>query len=296
MYQAMMRKLLVLSMAFGLTLSTFACTSGPSGSNPDLSNPDLANNTQPATPTASIAPTAIKDGSYPVQQASYDDSTGEYSLMLIDTPAGTPPLYRATNLQMARLTDEQIKAGQKPYLKVENGQPVLYLSEDFRIEYVHNVTEAQINPQTGQQETVIVRRESNFWTPFAGALAGQAVGSLLFSPRYYMPPLYAPGRVMTGYGGYGNSYNDAVSSYRTRHNAPPAAVKNQQTFRTTGQLRRSPSSAATRSPSVNQGNRSTGSGYGSTDLRRSNDSSPKVRRSTGFGSGGARRRSGGRRR
>jgi len=35
----------------------------------------------------------------------------EYSLMLLNTPAGTP--FRTTNLQMARLTDEEIKAGQR---------------------------------------------------------------------------------------------------------------------------------------------------------------------------------------
>ena len=291
MNNVMLRKILVVSMAFSLTFSTFACAD----------NPPSASNSNPATADAAqtAAPTAIKDGSYLVQQATYDDGSGEYALMLIDTPAGTPPLYRATNIQMARLSDEEVKAGKKPYLKVENAQPVLYLSEDFRIEYVHNVTEAQTNPQTGQQETVVVRRESNFWTPFAGAIAGQVVGNMLFAPRYYVPPLYAPGRVMTGYGGYGNSYNDAVGSYRTKYNAPPAAVKNQQTFRTTGQVRRSPSygSSATKSPSVNQGNRSTGSGYGSTDLKRSNGSSPtRVKRSSGgFGSGGA-RRSGGRRR
>jgi len=66
-------------------------------------------------------------------------------------------------------------------LKVENGQPVLYLTEDFKIEYVHAVTETQTNPQTGQQETVVVRRRIT--SPLAGAvagnLAGQAIGSLL---------------------------------------------------------------------------------------------------------------------
>jgi len=74
-----------------------------------------------------------------------------------------------------------IKAGQKSYLKVENGQPVLYLTEDFKIEYVR-VTETQTNPQTGQQETVVVRRRITSGLSFAGAvagnLAGQAIGSL----------------------------------------------------------------------------------------------------------------------
>jgi len=289
MYQAMMRRFLVVSMTVGLVFSTVACASSPFSVSNSRTNSDSA----AIQSTTQSTPTVIKDGSYPVQQATYDDGSGEYSLMLIDTPAGTPPFYRTTDLQMARLTDEEVKAGKKPYLNVEGGKPVLYLTEDFRIEYVHNVTENQINPQTGQQETVVVRRESNFWSPFAGALAGQAIGNLLFAPRYYVPPLYSPGTVMRGYGGYGTSYNDAVSSYRTKYNAPPAAVKNRQTFRTTGQVNRSTSSgsSATKSPSVNNSNRGTGSGYGSSDLQRSNNSGPsKVKGSGGFGSGGIKSR------
>jgi len=96
------------------------------------------------------------EGQYPVQQVTYDDATGEYSLVLLNT-SRYASVFRSQNLQMARLTDEEIKAGQKSYLKVENGQPVLYLTEDFKIEYVHAVTETQTT-QTGQQETVVVRR------------------------------------------------------------------------------------------------------------------------------------------
>jgi hypothetical protein len=289
MFKTMIRKVLILSMAVGLSLTTFACTSAsldyPSNSSTQVQEPVAS------SPVA----TTISDGTYPVQQATYDDGTGEYSLMLLNTKPGDASVYRVTNLPMARLTEEEISEGKKTYLKVENGQPAMYLTEDFRIEYVHNVTETQVNPQTGQQETVVVRRESNFWAPFAGALAGQAIGSLLFTPHYYMPPVYRPGVVLTGYGGYGRSYNDAVSNYRARYNAPPAEVKNRQTFRTTGQIRRSPSTA-TKSPRVNQGNRSTGSGYGTTDLRRSNSPKPSKVRTPSFGSGGARRRVGGRRR
>lgn len=284
----MIRNLLVISMAVGLSLTSFACTS--SSLNRD------SNSSQTQT-TAVSSPSVIADGSYPVQQATYDDGSGEYTLMLLNAPSGQSP-YRVENLQMARLTDQEVSQGQKSYLKVENQQPTLYLTEDFRIEYVHNVTETQTNPQTGQQEVVVVRQEPSFWTPFAGALAGQALGSLLFTPHYYIPPVYQPGGVLTGYGGYGRSYDQAVSSYRTKYNAPPAEVKNRQTFRTTGQLRRSPSAASspTKSPQVNQGNRSTGSGYGTSTLRRSNNQQPSKVRGTGFGSSGARRSVGGSRR
>lgn len=207
--------------------------------------------------------------------------------MLLNTPPGTPPVFRTADVQLARLTEEEVSVGEKTYLKIDDGKAVMYLTEDFRIEYVHNVTENQTNPQTGQPETVIVRQQSSFWTPFAGALAGQALGSLLFTPRYYMPPVYQPG-IMAGYGGYGSTYNQAVQQYQTRYQTPPPAVKNRQNFRTTGRL--SKSAAANNSSSTRKAskkaNRSTGSGFGSNKLRQSGKLRPKqLNRPSRFGSG-----------
>lgn len=288
----MLRRLTILFLTLTLCWTTVAC----GGSNETTSQRRNVN-----SPAA--APTRIADGKYPVQQAEYDDGSGEYTLFLLNTPPGTPPEFRTENLQMARLTDEQIKAGEKTHLKVENGQPALYLTEDFKIEYVHNVTETQTNPQTGQQETVVVRRENGFWAPFAGAvagnIAGQAIGSLLFRPQYYVPPVYQPGTsVLTGYGGYGSTYGQAVDRYRTRYNAPPAAVRNRQIFRTTGRIRTP--SAGIRTPRINTGSRATGSGYGTNTLRPSGRSNSTYRgpSSGSFGSsrssfGSSRSRSGG---
>ncbi len=257
----------------------------------DQSNADARSQTEQ---TRSVAQTRLSDGQYPVQQATYNDDGGEYNVALLNTKPGEASVFRATNLPMARLTEEEIAAGKKSYLKVEGGQPSLYLTEDFKIEYVHNVTEAQTNPETGRQETVVVRQESNFWTPFAGALAGQAIGSLLFRPQYYVPPIYQRGIPLAGYGGYGSSYNQAVTRYQTRYQAPPAAVRNTQ-LRTTGQLR-SPSSSASR-PRTGQYDRSTGSGFGNSNLRRSDRPTNRTYRSPsrGFGSSGS-RSFGGRRR
>ena len=243
----------------------------------------------------------LAQGQYPVQQATYDDAEGEYSLMLLNTPAGTSSVYRSRELQMARLTNEEIAAGKKSYLNIENNKASLHLTEDFKIEYVHNVTETVNNPQTGQPQTVVVRQQSGFWAPFAGAIAGQAIGSLLFTPRYYMPPVYQPG-IMTGYGGYGNTYGQAVQQYQTRYQAPPAAVRNRQVLRTTGRLRSPSSNVPARRPAAPGANRSTGSGYGGSTLRRSQNPTSPQRRSPSFGSGGASRQpsrsrsSGGRRR
>ncbi|MGB7056801.1 MAG: hypothetical protein WBD58_03790 [Geitlerinemataceae cyanobacterium] len=274
----MLRRILSLVLCLTFCWTTTACGSSTSNS----SN----------APNARVAPASnqVSSGEYPVQQAEYNDANGEYTLMLLNTPSGVPPVFRTTDLQMAQLTDEEIQAGKRSYVSLNGGQAALHIAEDFRIEYVHNVAETQTDPQTGQTQTVIVRRESSFWTPFAGAVAGQLVGNMLFSPRYYVPPVYQSGGIMTGYGGYGNSYNQAVQSYQSRYNAPPPAVKNRQTLRTTGNLR-SPSTTSTqrKTPSVNS-NRSSGSGFGSSNLRTGNKSKPTYqRRSTGFGSGGASR-------
>ncbi|MCP6762041.1 MAG: hypothetical protein NHB32_25580 [Fischerella sp. CENA71] len=273
MLMKILRKLTVLVLTLSLCLTTVACGGGANQNQPQANNGNQTTNLS-----------KLSDGQYPVQQATYDDADGVYTLFLLNA---TPPTVRTENLQMARLTDDEIKQGKKTYLKVENGQPVMYLTEDFKIEYVHNVTQTQTNPQTGQQETVVVRQESNFWTPFAGALAGQALGSLLFRPQYYVPPVYQPGVPLTGYGGYGRSYNDAVSSYRSRYNQPPVAVRNRTAFRTTGNIRRTPNTSTVRTtPRTTTGNRPTGSGYGSSTLRPSGNSS-STRRNSGrsFGSG-----------
>ena len=281
----MLRKIVILFMSLSLCWTTVGCSGASTSAQ---SQQSFNNNTAPA------APTAIADGKYPIQQATYDDVSGEYNLMLLNTPSGTPPVFRTEQLQMARI-EEAAASGEKAYLQVENKQPVMYLSEDFKIEYVHNVTETVNNPQTGQPQTVVVRRESNFWTPFAGAIAGQAIGNMLFAPRYYMPPVYQPGGVLTGYGGSGRSYSQAVNRYQERYNAPPAAVKNRRTLRTTGSVRNTASNKARRS--LKNKARATGSGVGSSTLRSSGKSSKRrssfgssgVRRSRSFG-GGRRRR------
>ncbi len=242
------------------------------------------------------APTKLADGKYEVQQATFDDGTGVYTVFLLNT---TPPTYRNSALQMARLTPEEEKAGEKGYLKVTNGQAALHIPEKFQISYVHNVTQEKTNEQTGQRETVVVRQESSFWTPFLGAVAGNVAGSVisnaLFAPRYYVPPVYSPGG-LRGYGGYGNTYNQAIGQYQSRYGSPPLAVQNQRALRTTG-LSRSPRND---SFSRSTQNRSTGSGYGSSNLRRSYNNDQQYRsapRSGGFGSmqrsrsfGGSRRR------
>ncbi len=275
MTMKILRKLTSVILAISLCLTAVAC-----GGRTNQTTLQGSNFTQTA------ASTRLSDGQYPVQQATYDDANGEYTLLLLNS---TPPMFKTQNLQMARLTDEEIKQGKKTNLKVENGQPVLNLTEDFKIQYVHNVTETRTNPQTGQAETVVTRRENGFWAPFAGALAGQAIGSLLFRPHYYVPPAYQPGAsVLNGYGGYGNNYNDAITSYQQRYNSPPPVSTNRTAFRSTGTIRSTyPNSETTvRTTPRTTTNRPSGSGFGSSTLRPS-DSSSSFRRpsSSAFGSG-----------
>ena len=277
------RRLTIYLMALTFLWTATACgSSTPEAPVNAPANPAANRNVNTARPASN---NNLAQGEYPVQQATYDDAEGEYSLMLLNTPTGTSSVYRSRDLQMARLTDAEISAGKKSYLNLDNNKASLHLTEDFKIEYVHNVTETANNPQTGQPQTVVVRQQSGFWAPFAGAIAGQAIGSLLFTPRYYMPPMYQPG-IMTGYGGYGNTYGQAVNQYQTRYQAPPAAVRNREVLRTTGRLRSPSSNVPARRPAAPGANRSTGSGYGGSNLRRSpNPTSPQQRRSPSFGSG-----------
>lgn len=286
----MFRKLITLLIVFSLSLTTVAC----GGRSNDVAQPN-----KNEVSVGRNASTRLSDGKYPVQQGSFNDSNGEYSLFLLNA---SPSVFRTTDLQMARLTEEEEKAGQKSYLKVENAQASLHLTEDFKIEYVHAVTETQTNPQTGQPQTVIVRQESSFWTPFAGALAGQMVGSLLFTPHYYMPPVYRPGVVLVGYGGYGRTYGQAVQSYQSRYQSPPIVERNRTQFRSTGRVNAPSSTARPARPNSSTG-KPTGSGVGTSTLKQSGQgSSSKQRSSPKFGSGsrsggsGIRRPAGGRRR
>ncbi|PZV18610.1 MAG: hypothetical protein DCF22_01375 [Leptolyngbya sp.] len=280
----MLRRFLVYAIVLSLAVTTVSC-----GGNPTQGG----SSSNPTAQTASAVKNRLGNGQYPVQQATYNDADGEYTVMLLNTKPGDSSAYRTTNLQMAQLTDEEISKGQKSYLKLENNQASMHIEKDFKIDYVHNVTEEQANPQTGQTERVVVRQESSFWSPFAGALAGQAIGSMLFRPQYYVPPVYQSGGIF-GHGGYGSNYNQAVSSYQQRYNAPPAAVRNRQTVRSTGNLR-TPTASQRRTTGFGSSDRSTGAGFGTNTLRRSNSPSYRQPSRTGFGSG-SRSRSFGRRR
>jgi hypothetical protein len=292
----MLRKLLIIFLAVSVGLTSVSC-----GSN----NETKTSSSNPSVLSTKNVGTKLADGKYEVQQATYNDANGEYAVMLLNTPAGSPPLFRNTNLQMARLTEEEVTAKEKAYLKIENGQAAMHIPEDFKIEYVRNVSEEQTNPQTGQKETVVRREGGGFWAPFAGSvagsIAGQVIGNAIFRPQHYVPPAYQPGG-MRGYGGYGGSYDQAVGNYRQRYNQEPAAVRNRTTLRSTGRLNNGGgfgSNQTTRPQVRADANRSSGSGFGTSRLGQSdnyrsrlNNSAPRsfgssggARKSSSFGSG-----------
>ena len=280
-----LRRFLIYTVVLTLAVTTVSCGGSPTQ---NVSSP------KPTTQTVSSAQNRLSDGQYPVQQATYNDADGEYTVMLLNTKPGDSSAYRTTNLQMAQLSDEEVAKGQQSYLKLENNQASMHIQKDFKIDYVHNVTEEKANPQTGQTERVVVRQESSFWSPFAGALAGQVVGNLLFRPQYYVPPMYQSGGIF-GYGGYGSNYNQAVTVYQQRYNAPPAAVRNRQTVRSTSNLRTPTTSTQRRTTGSGTSDRSTGAGAGTNTLRRSNNPSQSKPSKNSFGSG-SRSRSSGRKR
>ncbi len=274
--QNLLTKLRISKLFALLSLLALTGCGGPADLPPPISPPAIE---RPAQATPAQAQTAdqtttdqtIRAGKYGLQQASFDDGDGVYTLMLLDTPPGMPGMVKTKDLKMARLTEEEVKAGQKSYYQAESGS--LHLAEDFRIDYSHNVTETRPDPQTGQSQTVVVRRETSFWSPFFGSLAGNVAGSalsnMLFRPQYYVPPIYQPGG-MTGHGGYGQTYSQAVDNYRSRYNAPPIVERNRTTFRNSGTL-----------PS--RGNRLS-AGKGGAFAPRSQGSGETVKQPGGFGS------------
>ncbi len=211
----------------------------------------------------------LPSGSHDIQSISYDDADGGWRVFLLSPPAGAKPVYTTTNLKLARLTDEEIAAGRtKARLDVDGAEVTARLPADFQVQYTHNVTEDR-----GNGQVVVVRQESTTWSPFMSAMAGAALGNMLFSPMYVYPPPYAGGALM-GYGGYGASRAAAQSSYQQSHGALPQSAKLSQS----GYSKR-PSSML----------KSTGSGAGSSRLKSGTSSTPKPRSSFGSGRFGRRR-------
>lgn len=293
------------------------------------STPTAQQNATQQTAGVPNAPNAMPAvaGEYPVQQASYNNSTGEYTLMLLNAPPGINP-YRVSNLQMAQLTEAALKAGKTSYLALmgNGGQPVLYLQPSFKIEMLSGAPAANGGPVGNTMQAGV---QPTYWQPMGGG--GELDIDLDFhQPYYYVPPPYRAGSVLMGYGGYGRTYERAASTYQQRYNAPPVPVQTRN-FRTTPNLRpganplpgapgnapasaplggpvkasssrfgsnaartASPASTEPTTRSSPNSARSSGSGYGSSTLRSSGSSSARSRPSNSsnrrsFGSGRRRR-------
>ncbi|MEQ8962714.1 MAG: hypothetical protein RLP02_33190, partial [Coleofasciculus sp. C2-GNP5-27] len=64
----------------------------------------------------------LANGKYPLQQVTYNDANGQYTLFLMNS---TPPVYSTTNPQMIPLTPQELNAGKQSYLQMWNNQAVL---------------------------------------------------------------------------------------------------------------------------------------------------------------------------
>jgi hypothetical protein len=265
---------------------------------------------QAEAPPEKAAPVQVSPplaaGSYEVQSISYDDADGAYRVFLVNPPPGAKPIFVAVDLPMARLTDDDIKAGRAtarldvdqpgPVVPAEGAAPVavegaaapaadavvapapaggpvvagpvVRLPQDFAVQYTHNVVEER----GGQQ--VVVRQESSTWSPYMGVRTGTMVGNMLFGPRYYYPPPYMAGG-MSGVGGAGLSRQAAASSYTQQHGKAPQSA-------------RLSSSGYAKAPSSSL--KATGSGAGSTRMKSPGTSTGSSKRSFGGGGFGRRRR------
>lgn len=209
----------------------------------------------------------LPPGQYGVQNISYDDASGLYSMFLLDTPPGTPAQYQTQELRLAQLSEEEVAAGKKAHIVVDAEGPVAKIPADYQIAFTHNVVE-----EKGGQP-VVVQQHSSMWSPFMMGMTGAMVGQMLFSPRYYYPPPYAGGGVMGGFGGAGTTRALASSDYVSKQGAVPQSTRLSK-------------SGYSKAPSA--GLKSTGSGAGSSRLKPTT-STPKPR-PTGRGFGGGRRR------
>lgn len=229
------------------------------------------------TPRAEVAATSaptppLPAGRYPVQNVSYDDATGNYSVFVLGAPSGHKPLYRSPDVKMARLEDEALAAGEKSRIEFDaTGGATLYLTPDFQLAYTHNVVEERVDPASGQREAVIVRQETSSWSPFVSAMAGAAIGNMLFAPRYYYPPPYTGG-VMSGYGSVGPSRDAATQQYAQRFGREPQS----------SQLRRT---GMTPRPVAQDSVRSSGRGAGSSRMKPSPRPTAPRKPMRGFGFG-----------
>jgi hypothetical protein len=117
------RKFSISLMMLTLVWTTIAC----SGGDKDSTSPQKVQQETNASDRSSAVSRSPADGIYPVQQATYDDSSGAYNLMLLNAQPGQS-MFQSENLQLAQLTDEEVSAGKSSELRVEKGQPSLYLT------------------------------------------------------------------------------------------------------------------------------------------------------------------------
>jgi hypothetical protein len=272
---------------------------------------------QAEAPPEKAAPVQVSPplaaGSYEVQSISYDDADGAYRVFLVNPPPGAKPIFVAVDLPMARLTDDDIKAGKAtarldvdqpgpvvPAVPAEGAAPVAAPvavegaaapAADAAVAAVAAVGPVVAGPvvrlpqdfavqythnvveERGGQQ-VVVRQESSTWSPFMGVMTGMMVGNMLFGPRYYYPPPYMAGG-MSGVGGAGLSRQAAASSYTQQHGKAPQSA-------------RLSSSGYAKAPSSSL--KATGSGAGSTRMKSPGTSTGSSKRSFGGGGFGRRRR------
>jgi hypothetical protein len=185
--------------------------------------------TERTTVASEAAPSdcPLPAGKYDLQNVTFHNGRGEYELFVLGAPSCVRQPVALEKVQLARIETADKKAAAK--LEVPSGgvDPVIHLTEDFKIEMINAVVE------NGE----VVKEESSSWMPFlagaAGAAAiGMAANAMFNRPKYYQPPPPRPGMAeVRGYGASATTHQGALSGYQSKYSTPPPSVANKGFFR-----------------------------------------------------------------
>jgi hypothetical protein len=164
---------------------------------------------------------ALSPGKYELQSVTFHSGKGAYDFFVVGAASCVKQPVTFEKVRLVRVETPDKKPSAK--LEVPSAEdPILQLTEDFKIEMVSAVVE------NGQ----VVKEETSSWMPFlagaaGAAVAGMAMNAMFNKPQYYQPPPMRPGMAdVRGYGAAAPTHQGAMSNYQSKYNAPvPSAVQ-----------------------------------------------------------------------
>jgi hypothetical protein len=172
----------------------------------------------------------LENNIYPVQSVSYDQDSGEYTLVLLGAPSCFKNPFSTVDLKLGRISEGE---KEKAVLDLTNGSEAsLLIAADFKINMHKKVS---IDGRTEEQ--------SSSWTPFlmsaAGAMAGGYLLNKVFQRPQYVapPPMGKAGQTVSGVGGYGKTRDAAVKSYQRKYPGKTPALAKKSFFKKKSNLK-----------------------------------------------------------